>query len=336
MKHIELPGAELSVAVVGLGTGSYGTAIAEDAAFELMDLYVEHGGNLLDTAHVYAAWVEGGWGASERTIGKWLAASGTRRDLILATKGAHHDIRTYQKRVSRRAIRQDLHESLERLASDHVDLYWLHRDDADVPVGEVLGWLNEHVAAGLIRAIGCSNWSVARQRDAAACAKAHGLVGFCASQVRWSLADFHLPPGDSGSGMVAMDACAFAYHCQTRVPVVAYSPQARGFFSGKYAAGAGPAAPGARQDVLVQYGTEANFRRLAAAQQLAAARGCSANQVALAWLFHQPFAICALSGARTPEQLADSCAAADLTLSQADMAHLARSADPASEPPPQK
>ena len=319
MRYIDIPGLARPMAAVGLGTGSYGTSIPEAQAMAMLDLYAELGGNHLDTAHVYAAWVPGGEGASERTVGRWLAARGVRAEMLVATKGAHHDIKTGAKRMTAQAIGQDLHESLDRLGTDHVDLYWLHRDDESVPVGEILGWLGEHLAAGLLRAIGCSIWSGDRQRAAAAGAEDHGQVGFCASQVRWSLADCHLPPGDSGSGMYAMDAEMAAWHRQTRVPVVAYSSQAGGFFSGRYGPDADPAAPGVREDVRQCYGTEENYRRLAAAQRLAAKRGCSANQIALAWLLHQRFPTCALTGARTCEQLADSCAAADVSLSPREL-----------------
>jgi len=323
MKKLALPHTEIAPTVIGLGTGSFGTAIPAADAFALMDRYVELGGNLLDTAHVYGAWVPGGAGASERTIGAWLASRGCRRDVVLATKGAHHDVGTYEKRLTAAAIHQDLHESLSRLGTDRVELYWLHRDDPDVPVGEILGWLNEHVAAGLVGAIGCSNWSVERQRAARRWAEASGKVGFCASQVRWSLADFQLPPGDTGSGMLSMDDAMLAWHRETLLPVMAYSSQALGFFSGRYASDTRPGAPGIRDRVLTCYATEANFRRLAAAQRIAAGRGCSANQVAVAWLVHQPFGVCALTGARTLAQLEDSCGAAVVALAAADVAALA-------------
>lgn len=322
MRTFDLPGIALPSSVIGLGTGSYGTAIPEDRALELLDAFAGGGGNHVDTAHVYAAWAPDGAGASERTIGKWLASRSRRSEMLIATKGAHHDLKTYQKRMTRQAVAQDLAESLDRLGTDYVDLYWLHRDDEAVPAAEILGWLNEHVRAGLIRAIGCSNWSVARQREAAGAAAEGRLVGFAASQVRWSLAAFHLPPGDSGSGMVAMDDEMLAWHAETHVPVVAYSAQAGGFFSGRYAGDTDPAAPGVRKGVLTHYACEANFRRLAAARALADEHGCTANQVALAWLLGQPFGVCALCGCRTVAQLADSCAAADVTLSAADVARL--------------
>jgi len=306
---------DLRPTVIGLGTGSFGTAVPEDAAFALLDRYVELGGNHVDTAHVYAAWVPGGAGASERTIGKWMASRGARGQVLLATKGAHHDIDTYEKRMTAEAIRRDLHESLDRLGTDRVDLYWLHRDDENVPVGEILGWLGEHIAAGLIGAIGCSNWSTARQREANRWAAAHGLVDFAAGQVRWSLAEHRLPPGDTGSGMVGMDDEMFAWHVESGRPVFAYSSQARGFFSGRYAPGSQPGDPDIREDVLTCYGSAANFRRLAAAQRLAAEQGRTANQVALAWVLHQPVPTCALIGPRTIAQLEDSCAAGSIALS---------------------
>jgi len=207
-----------------------------------------------------------------------------------------------------------------------VDLYWLHRDDPSVPVGDILGWLNEHLRVGLVRAIGCSNWSVARQAEADAWAAEHRATGFCASQIRWSLADYALTDGEV-TDMLSMDDETFAWHRRTGRAVVAYSSQACGFFSGKYGPGADPAATGVRKDVIERYDTPANRRRLAAAEALAAERGCTANQVALACLFHQPFPVCALTGAHTLDQLRDSCAAADVRLSPADVARLTAASD---------
>ncbi len=322
MRSFPLPNTTLRSAVIGLGTAGFGTAVDADDAFALMDRYVEAGGNHLDSAHVYAAWEPGGWGASERTVGAWLADRGTRDEVLLATKGAHHDLATHQPRLTREAIAADLAESLDRLGTDRIDLYWLHRDDPAVPVADILGWLGEHIDAGVISAIGCSNWTAARQRQAAEAARSAGRTGFCASQVRWSYADFRLPPGDGGSGMLAMDADMLAFHRETGIPVVAYAAQAGGFFSGRYGPGADPAAEGVRRRVVTCYGREGNYRRLAAAESLAASGGLTANRVALAWLLHRPVAVCALVGCRTVRQLDDTLAAAELRLSQAELAAL--------------
>src|SRR5690606_3513631 len=111
------------------------------------------------TAHIYAAWREGGWGASERTLGEWMRAHGNRRELVLGTKGGHPPLdRMEEYRGSRECLERDLSESLERLGVDYVDVYWLHRDDPTREVGEMIETLAGFVRDGRIRSYGASNW----------------------------------------------------------------------------------------------------------------------------------------------------------------------------------
>jgi len=298
-----------------LGTGGFGTAVSQDAAWAIMDRYAEAGGNFLDTAHVYAAWLPDGAGASERTIGSWVAARGCREDVVIGTKGGHPDLRSMD--VSRLApddIASDLHESLDRLGTDYVDLYWLHRDDPSVPVGEIMDALSQHVGGGLVRAIGCSNWTPQRQEEAAAWSRQHGKPSLCASQIGYSLA--RAKAGAAGyAGMLYMDDATHAFHQRTGIPVVAYSSQAGGFFSGKYAANDDPASV-ANQGVVRTYYSEPNFQRLERAQQLAAKHGRRANEVNLAYLLSQPFHVVPIVGPRTEQQIEASCAAAGWRLSE--------------------
>ncbi len=317
MKRIALAGTGLEVANVCLGTVRFGTAIPEETAFAILDRYVELGGDFVDTAHVYAAWLPGGAGASERTIGKWLRRTGMRGKVMVGTKGAHPDLATMDvSRLSPREIRKDLSESLDRLGIDRVDLYWLHRDDPAVPVSQILGSLDELMREGLVRAIGASNWAPGRLEEAGAFAERSGVRGFCASQVAFSLA---VPnPGFDRAGTRSLDADARRYHERTGVPLVAYSSQAKGFFSGRY--DRSMSRPGAAgPNVADGYFNDVNFERLERATSLAARLGRSGNEIALAYLFSQRFPVAAIVGSRTPEQVAASCGASDLALDEADL-----------------
>ena len=322
MRYQPLAGLPLTPSRICLGGGGLGTSIPQAQAFALLDAYAACGGNWVDTAHVYASWLPDGAGASERTIGAWLRAQGAHFPFMVGTKGAHPRLETMHiSRLSPVEIAQDLHESLERLQRDHVDLYWLHRDDPAVPVGEILGALNEAIAAGLIRAIGASNWTTARLQEAADYACAHGLRGFVASQIGWSLAEAHQEAAGF-SGMLYMDTPTLGWHRAGKFPAVAYSSQAGGFFGGKYSRASAQDPRMASSGVGKLYFSNANFARLERAQALAAQRGCSANQIALAYLLNQPFPAFAIAGCRTPEQARASCAAADLTLTPEEIAAL--------------
>ena len=145
---------------LSLGAGDLGTKLQGDAADRLLDAYAEAGGDLLDTAHVYACWVPGGEGASERALGTWLRKTGA--ETKVATKGGHPPMEGYDHPadfLSPDAIARDVAESLERLQRSHIDLYYLHRDDGQTPVAEIVDALNAQPA---LRLLGASNWSTAR------------------------------------------------------------------------------------------------------------------------------------------------------------------------------
>lgn len=322
MRYHTLGGMPLAPSLVCLGGGPLGSAIPRERAFELLDAYTEAGGNWVDTAHVYAAWLPDGAGVSERTIGAWIKARGVRQSFMVGTKGAHPKLSTMHiPRLQPADITQDLFESLERLQSDYIDLYWLHRDDPAIPVGEILGIVNEHLSAGRIRALGASNWTVARLQEASEYAASHQLVGFCASQIGWSLAEPN-PVTSAYAGTLNMDKPTLAYHIASGLPVVAYSSQAGGFFGGKYsrASASDPALVGS--GMAKHYFNDTNFTRLEHAQALAARLGQTTNAIAVAYLTNQPFAGFAIAGCRTVEQVRDSCAATDVLLSPVDLAWL--------------
>jgi aryl-alcohol dehydrogenase-like predicted oxidoreductase len=320
MKYAELPNIEKELSVVCLGTAYFGSNISVSDSFKLLDKFAELGGTFIDTAHCYAEWYDGGYnggsGNSEKVIGEWLARTGMAKKIASATKGGHGDLETGASRINPGDINTQISESLERLKTDSIDMYWLHMDVPSIPAGEILGMLAGHVAAGTLKAIGCSNWSIRRQAEASAAAAELGLPGFIASQVGWSLAWQNQPVQSHAYGDTRhMDPEMLAYHVETGVPVAAYNAQASGFFAGKYD-GLDFGAPDFPKPSLAnQYGSDVNFRRRSAAVELAGEAGCTANQLALAWLLHHPFPVFPIVGPNSIAQMDDTMKAGDVELS---------------------
>lgn len=214
----------LSLARLSLGTAPFGGGIAMDDAFRILDAYLDMGGNLLDTAAVY------GFGASEQTIGVWMRERGTRNRVYISTKGGHPALPSWKKRITEADIRADMEDSLRRLGTDHVELYFLHRDDVDRPVSEIMPVLDRLIREGKTRYIGASNWTVARINEANAFARAEGLTEFSVSQIMWNAACINRE-GLYDQTLVTMDGTEYAGYAENRMPVMAYTAQAQGLFS---------------------------------------------------------------------------------------------------------
>jgi aryl-alcohol dehydrogenase-like predicted oxidoreductase len=322
MRSLVIPGTDLTVSALCFGAGGLGTRVSEDDSFRLLDLFLERGGNFLDTAHIYAAWVPGGGGVSERTIGAWVRERGVRDRVVIGTKGGHPHLESmHVSRLSPAEIRQDLEESLERLQVDRVDFYWLHRDDPARPVGEMVDTLAVLAGEGRLRAYGVSNWSPARTREAVDYAAARGLPPVRGNQVGWSLA---VRNADAGGDPTVrfMDEETHAYHRATGLFAAAYSSQANGFFAGEYGRDLPSPAPKSGAGVVRAYYSESNFRRLDRARELAARRGCAPNDIALGYLLSQSFPTCAIVGCGTEEHLRSSLRAADIQLTPEEVAWL--------------
>jgi aryl-alcohol dehydrogenase-like predicted oxidoreductase len=260
-----------------------------ELTYALLDTWLELGGNVVDTAHVYSG------GNSERALGRWLADRGTRDQLVILDKGAHPN--ADRRRVTPEDITCDLRDNLARLKVDCIDLYLLHRDDPEVPVGPIVAALNAHLRAGRLRAFGGSNWSPERLEEANRFAADRGLEGFSASSPHLSLA---VPNEPVWEGCLdARDPAAMAWYARTRLPLFAWSAGARGFFSGRFS-------PGHVDDPTIRrvYDHPDNWARLRRARELGEQKGGYAPvQVALAWVLHQPFPTYALIGPHTVEEL---------------------------------
>jgi aryl-alcohol dehydrogenase-like predicted oxidoreductase len=317
MKYITLPRTDLRVSQICLGTVPFGSIINRDASFAVLDAYVEAGGTLLDTAHAYADWLGGERHMSEKTIGAWLRETGQRDRVTLATKGGHPDAETpLIPRLAPAQIAGDLDESLACLGVTQVDLYWLHRDDPDRPVGEIMETLHAQVEAGKIRYLGCSNWRHERIHAAQVYAMEHNLHPFVASQVYWSLAIAN--PDTFPADHVRLDDEPADFYTHADLTVFAFTAQARGFFAIAAAQGRTALSAKARQD----FENAQTLARLARAQDLARCLDTSVTAVVLAYLTSQAITAIPIIGPGSVAHLRDALDGCDLTLTTEQIRYL--------------
>jgi aryl-alcohol dehydrogenase-like predicted oxidoreductase len=299
MNFIEIKGCKKKVSRLVMGS-DYFSPEKYALVSEMLDNYVAIGGNTIDTAFIYSG------GNSEKAIGMWLSERNNRKDVNIWTKGAHHNAQG--PRVNKEAIYEELMISLDRLQTDYVDMYALHRDDPNVEVGPIIEALNEHIEAGRIHAFGGSNWTPERLQEANEYAAAHGLVGFSFSSPNLSLAKANEP---YWAGCVSVDAEMIAWHEKTQMPILSWSSQARGFFTGRYS----PEVRDDKDTVRVFYSDE-NWERLRRAEQLAKEKNVSAIQIALAYVLNQAFPTCALIGPQNVQELKSCDEGANIVLTR--------------------
>ncbi|MGW1840657.1 aldo/keto reductase [Streptomyces sp. BBFR2] len=299
------PLGSLSVSPLCLGGNVFGWTADESESFAVLDAYVAGGGNFIDTADVYSAWVPGNKGGeSETVIGDWLAARGNRDDVVIATKaGAHPDL----KGLAADTIKKAVEGSLRRLRTDHIDLYYTHYDDESVEVGEFLTALDDLVRAGKVREIAASNISAARLAEALAFSEREGLARYIALQP-----EYNLVSRDTYEGELADVA---ARHGLGAVP---YYALASGFLTGKYRPGTDVDSARAGK-AAAHLATDRGVRVLTALDTVAAAHDAEIATVALAWLAARPTVTAPIASARTTAQLPALLAVQDLRLTPAEL-----------------
>jgi aryl-alcohol dehydrogenase-like predicted oxidoreductase len=287
-----------------------------EESFALLDAVLKAGINLFDGAHVYAG------GKGDRVFGEWVRSRGVRDKVILLDKVCHHN--PDRKRVTPFDLAGDLHDLLARLQFDYIDILALHRDDPDVPVGEIVDMLNEQVAAGRARCLGASNWTHERIAEANEYAEEHGRMGFAVSSPHFSLAEPQCEIWKDGVSIAgASQAAATQWYADHDVRVVPWSSLSGGFFSGRFDRAEIESRPSDPPDYIVRcFRTEDNLARLDRCFELAASKGVSVPQVAVAWLLHHPVGCIPLLGARTPEEVESNAAATGIELTDAEFAYL--------------
>lgn len=296
-----------------LGGNVFGWTADERASFEVLDAYVEAGGNFIDTAESYSSWVEGHQGGeSEAVIGRWLASRpGMRERVVIATKVAPP--------LGGERIRDACEASLRRLGVESVDVYYAHFPDADTPLTQSLSAFDALVREGKVRALACSNHSVPQLRAALAAQRAQG----------WATYGLEQPPYSLMNRSFEGDLAAVCR--EEGMGAVGYAALAGGFLTGKYRRD-GPA-PGSKrlEAVTRRYMNDHGWRVLDALLEVAAAAGAPPAQVALAWVLAKPDLLTgAIASATSAAQVADLMAASDLRLDPELVERLDEASRPAS------
>jgi Predicted oxidoreductases (related to aryl-alcohol dehydrogenases) len=312
MIYKNIPETDLITSALCMGGGMVSVENDQGYCYDLLDRFIDAGGNFIDTANVYGKWFPKGLNSSELNIGAWMKERGNRHRLIIGTKGGHPLLNTMQvSRLSREEVNSDLEESLKALQTDYIDIYWLHRDDENLPVSYILGYLNDFAADGRIRYFGCSNWRAERIREAALIAKREGIRGFVGNQMMWSLAT---PNKDAitDKTLVCMDDTGKRLHLDTGLTAIPYSSQAGGFYSKL----------GQREtDHLNEqsarlYLNDENMERYRKIIQLTRELSKTVTEIVLGYLISQPFTTIPIVGPHTPEQLEDTMRAGDCILDE--------------------
>lgn len=300
----------LDIAPLVFGGNVFGWTADQDASFALLDAFVEAGFDAVDTADAYSRWVPGHTGGeSETLIGQWLKSRG-RRDAIKIFTKVGSDMGQGHNDLSPGWIEKAVEDSLRRLQTDYIDLYQTHWPDADTPQEETLRALDKLVKAGKVRAIGTSNHSAEQVTEAVAISEREGLAAYASIQPHYNLYS-----RDTFEGPLQDVAV------EKGLGVITYFSLESGFLTGKYKT-ADQIAGTKREAMLKGRFDERGVRILAVLDAVAQRNEATSAQTSLAWLLAQPGVTAPIVSATSTEQLADTLAAATLTLSAEDLAEL--------------
>jgi aryl-alcohol dehydrogenase-like predicted oxidoreductase len=258
----------------------------------MWDAFFERGGNAFDTSYWY--------GQTDKVLGQWIKSRGVRKQCVIVAKGAHTP-GCYPEELSRQLL-----ASLESLQTDCAEVYFMHRDNPEIPVGEFVDVLNQHVNAGRIKMFGGSNWTLARLQEAIDYAKGKGLLPFSALSNNLSLARMVNPVWNGC--IAASDPESRAWLEKTQTPLFSWSSQARGFFI------RGDSDDRTDRELANAWYSDDNFERLRRARELGARYGVTANNIALSYVLCQPFPTFCLIGPQSLEEIRTTLPALGLTL----------------------
>lgn len=302
----------LAIHPLVLGGNVFGWTVDAARSFELLDAFVAAGGNCIDTADVYSAWVPGHTGGeSETVIGQWLQRRGRRDDVIIATK-VGYPVGNVAPGLARAHILRAVEDSLRRLRTDYIDLYYSHQDDLTRGVDEPLRAYEQLIRDGKVRVIGASNFSAARLQEALSTSDREGLPRYAVLQPHYNLMERASFEGD-------LEAL-----CRREgLGVLCYFALASGFLTGKYRSRADLAGK-ARGMAVMKYLDARGMAVLEALDSIARARGATPAQVALAWLLAQPAVTAPIASATTLAQLEELMGSVNLKLDAEEIAAVAR------------
>ncbi len=313
MEYRKLGRTGLKVSALCLGTMTFRWTSTEQQALRVLDRAYDAGINFIDTADVYSFWAPGNpGGVAERIIGRWLKTK-PRHQIIIATKvrGRMWDGPTGEG-LSRHHIMAAVEGSLRRLGTDYIDLYQTHWPDWDTPLEETLRALDDLVRAGKVRYIGASNHAAWLLTKTLWISDKYNLARYECIQPHYNLLN---------RAEVEPDLAALCL--DQGIGMIPYSPLAGGFLTGKYTRETVPPdSRGAQNERIAALRTERNFQLLDALREMGELRGATIAQMALAWLFTQPFVTAPIVGANTVAQLEESLGAVGLRLTEDEMLRL--------------
>ena len=285
---IKLANTDLTVYPLCLGGNVFGYSADKQNSEAVLSFYADNGGNFIDTADMYSQWAPGHIGGeSETIIGDWMAKRSNRKKMIIATKVSKLDTRPGLKAAN---IKAACDESLKRLRSDYIDLYYAHQDDLDTPIEESLGAFDELIKAGKVRYIAASNFTPERLQESLDISKANGLSSYIASQDQYNLLDREyekeLLPTIKKNNL-------------SQIP---FYGLARGFLTGKYRPGVSVESVRA-SGVASNYANERGWKMLEKLDQIAKERNTSVASISLAWLRAQETVSAPIASATKLEQI---------------------------------
>ena len=285
---IKLANTDLTVYPLCLGGNVFGYSADKQNSEAVLSFYADNGGNFIDTADMYSQWAPGHIGGeSETIIGDWMAKRGNRQKMIIATKVSKLDTRPGLKATN---IKAACDESLKRLKSDYIDLYYAHQDDLDTPIEESLGAFDELIKAGKVRYIAASNFTPERLQESLNISKANGLSSYIASQDQYNLMEREYEKGL----MPTIE--------KNNLSQIPFYGLARGFLTGKYRPGVSVESVRA-SGVASNYANERGWNLLSKLDQIAKDKKTTVAAISLAWLRAQPTVATPIASATKLEQI---------------------------------
>ena len=295
---ITIPESDLVVHPLCLGSNIFGAAATEAESHLVMDAYRSHGGNFIDTADMYNQWIEGHVGGeSESVIGSWMKSRGNRADMVIATKVSKMDRRPG---LSAKNIVAACEESLDRLQTDYIDLYYSHSDDETVSLEETLGTYAQLIAEGKVRYIAASNFTPARVRESIKFSEDNNLPAYIAVQDLYNLVDRTTYEAEMSQTVAELG-----------ISNIPFYGIARGFLTGKYRPGVTEV--DSKRPAALVYTTDKNYAVLSAMDEIAQSHNAPLGAIALGWLRAQPTVSAPIASARTVAQLEEIIQVVELT-----------------------
>lgn len=315
-RRIRIQDTDLELFPIGLGTVDAGLKWDGADADRIINTYLDQGGNVIDCAHVYSDWVPPERARAERALGEWLKRSGKRNKIVLMTKGGHPDMTgenpdVHKSRMTRADMEKDLDESLQKLQTDVIDIYFYHRDNPIQPLEETIEVMQDFVRKGKIRYYGCSNWSAERMKAADIYCKEKGYRGFVADQSLLNLGMKYMNPLEDDT-LAYTTGAAYQYHADApKNLMMPYMGNCSGFFHIYAAKGAA----GVQGN---PYNTPNNITVAQKVKELKEKYNCSITQVVLGFFYHHAFACLPLYGPACAEHVVDACGTLEIPFTAAD------------------